>query len=127
MKKEELRIGNYVIIDNRNEIVFEILKDGVMAAESIKEIPKFHKYNELIKVPLNDWWLYEFGFETEDTPNEFVIVLGYDFGEFIINKADWYYLKEGRLDVSCDSVHFLQNLYYFTTGNELEENLSNSI
>ena len=128
MKKNELRIGNWVL--NKR------YKSGyVMQIESIGEfgvnielgydgrspiIEDDCSFNECNPIPLTEEWLLKFGFEKTDSHGDFEYLIGrysYFRGSFYIADCD-----ECGESVEVQHVHQLQNLYFALTGEELTIN-----
>ena len=111
MEAKELRIGNYY--------------DGVRGIEQLtnaESLQEIESYPEKFKpIPLTEEWLLKFGLEFEDDLSQFIKVLGYDFGEFILHPLvrGGYLFSEGSIDKYIEHVHQLQNLYFALTGEEL--------
>jgi hypothetical protein len=128
MTSNELRIGNYVEIDNPKH--WSNLKDIPVCVNAISCDNFFDDYqtisvknnndltyNQLIKfikpIPLTEEWLGKLGFIRNEkdmflfTKNMDLIILGCE--------NDYNGLWHGRIE----SVHQLQNLYYALTNEEL--------
>lgn len=126
MTANELRVGNYVEIDQypNNRVVVEI-KDGSSIDQAIKFNAK--------PIPLTEEWMLSFGFESSlddpectgtETPN----------GEYGIIRTEQMSLEimfgftnDGSILVDLndspfklDYIHQLQNLYFALTGEELK-------
>lgn len=134
MQKEELRIGNFVILDNPMHRPCESGKTHkvVGISEKSAHIMRIHdnlmedyygQFYEFIKpIPLTEEWLLNFGFkkhsefnffEKEIKPNKNFIV------DYSMQSKD-YFLCDTDIDTSIKCVHQLQNLYFALTGEELE-------
>ena len=138
MNAKELRLGNYVLINNPKSHP-NLLKQPVQVVgiQSRKEISfpnsnysisveidvynGFSQFNEFIKpIPLTENWLSKFGFVKEDENN------------FILHQNNIYFRVHRNLitgEFMCKlvnnysflikSVHNLQNLYFSITNREL--------
>lgn len=117
MKAEELRIGNYVLNPNNNEV-------HKCTIETISDIQNGYLKRE--PIPLTEEWLLRFGFE-KDRYN-FIINFGFDFcveyyyadniySFWIYTDDDWHCILN-----EIKYVHSLQNLIYALTGQELTLN-----
>lgn len=131
MEVNELRIGNYlaahhfnfvlskvdVIFENEIRCVFlEKQNDGTVSVMSV--------INEFKPIPLNEKWLFEFGFEQKKYSEGIEFIKrgfrlwkgnNWDFFEFSI--SDKY--DEEYYNVTVKFVHQLQNLYFALAGEEL--------
>ena len=133
MKASELRIGNYVHLQNDawdeyKNIPMSVTgveitgpdkyfpeSDSVINLEIKGSIHTFNQCNEfVIPIPLTEEWLERFGFENNEKTAEH-------------NKFIWFKNHigvSGMLGVvkpvECKYVHQLQNLYFALTGEELK-------
>ena len=138
MNAKELRLGNYVLIDNpkshpnllnqpvqvvviqlRNDISFPNSNASISVEIDIHN--GFSQFNEFIKtIPLTEQWLLKCGFSKEDENN------------FILHQNNIYFRVHRNLisgEFMCKlvnnysflikSVHNLQNLYFSITNVEL--------
>jgi len=128
MEASELRIGNYVMIDDgRND-------GDIIRITGTNTINGGHVYDEdgdifgcdMIKpIPLNEQWLIDFGFEKIN--DHIFQCRGFEYShlftkmafhlsnmEFIIVLNDY-----DGFEVEVKYVHQLQNLYFALTGEEL--------
>lgn len=118
IKPEELRIGNYVMAKDQNNVWFNW------------QIGNYEELNpDIIKhrkpLPLTEIWLREFGFEYEDlgddspyerhkSPHDEYFTIWEFNGEYwLIDYTD------NELPPEVTSIHQLQNIHYFITGKEL--------
>ena len=120
MKANELRIGNYLEIDQYpNDRVIVQIEKGADIDQCLKLNPK--------PIPLTEEWLLKFGFEflsNELGVNFYQIQVGIDFivfskeGHWSISsgKSAWYMDRNFK---SPKYAHQLQNLYFALTGKEL--------
>jgi len=130
MEAKELRIGNYVIVDNPKH--HPSLKKEVSVITSVSEESvgiqcdvELHYYDigqrlVFIKpIPLTEEWLIKFGFVYDENTGFFRSVV---FGRIYIDNGRHTFCfcnKNGILKV-VEYVHQLQNLYFALTGEELE-------
>ena len=116
MKANELRIGNWVAINERQ---FQTNLDGIKTA------------HRLDPIPLTEEWLERFGFNQFDE-SDFFIPLDSDKSLILMNvRGYWYpriqqeaemshqYIQEVNLNY-VKHVHQLQNLYFALTREELQ-------
>jgi hypothetical protein len=115
----ELRLSNLVYDDNGIDCkIISILPDCVLLDDCGEERAIYTKYLE--HIPLTKEWLLKFGFQTDkitywrgvDNP----IQIGAFLSEF---RMCWKGSLSQHLKRKIESVHHLQNLWYFTTGQEL--------
>lgn len=118
MKKQELRIGNYLELPMRDEkvvIVDEVSKDGFIICDVTSNEWPIRDYRP---IPLTEQWLKEFGFEIYKDDSSYTATL-VDFkiwkGQF--DKLHIWQYPFYHTDILY--VHQLQNLYFALTGNEL--------
>ena len=145
IKAEELRLNNYVTIDNPNYHLK--LKDVVLSVTGIspntwrgksthavslehirqEENKYYETFSQSIKyiepIELTEEWLIKFGFEYEykTGPQEKQYSLKCDNGELLVHfdKMAEFGMLLLLDDVELKSVHQLQNLYFALTGFEL--------
>lgn len=116
MKAQELRIGNYVKVENDYEIItaIDIDKARCLLSNKIAKYGIEQKYEYINPITLTEKWLVKFGF----TKNSY---MGFNWYEK--NKVDVYINEDGSFenygDAKVDYVHQLQNLYFALTGEEL--------
>jgi hypothetical protein len=139
----ELRLGNYVIVDNHKyhpdlkDIPLKVISvsDSRNNQHSIglnlifKDKPPFYgtyaqwdKY--IIGIPLTEQWLFDFGFKYNGWNYDFEI---YRFHAQGRNGEEFYntefYIKRGTehvlISFNIKTVHQLQNIYFALTGKEL--------
>ena len=109
MKATELRLNNYIQHKDGVETVYSLLNiAGFQINDSFKD-------SNFSGIPLNEEWLYKFGFEPlyfkDNTELSFWTINGSGF----LNKD----FKLIYFDVQINHVHQLQNLYFALTGEEL--------
>ncbi len=126
MEAKELRIGNILnaVVSNGveiftfNEIVaHELTKDGMKDEKGFR-----FPYDTIVGIPLNEWWLLEFGFERSKG-----VIQNENDKIYRLRDSDdeSFYISFGDNSMICidgfgglhyvDYVHELQNLY-FTLG-----------
>lgn len=115
MKANELRLGNWVKGDLGKPYQFE-LSDFYDWWEDYNS----HEFGDHIHpVPLTEEWLLKFGLGYDNITywkDEIMIAPNKD-GVFNV----WYHtLSYGKLYITIQYVHQLQNLYFALTGQELE-------
>lgn len=121
IKPEELRVGNLVNVLSESDNILlptgQTIKISEITWEGVTEIlPKREKniklnYRNIDPIPLNEDWLFKFGFERE---GQVIgrLRLDTDFGISIIDF--------NNLPNHCKYVHQFQNLYFVLTGEELK-------
>lgn len=128
MKPQELRIGNYVLTPNGEEMITNF----------IKSVCQFNDHdcwsaNVIKPIPLKEEWLLNFGFEkivfdSEETGYGINYVLNLNSKTKIVFEDDMSFGVENSLidthwlELDFDKfegVHELQNLYYVLTKKEL--------
>lgn len=111
MKKNELRIGNYVEIDQYpNDRIITEIENGIDIDGCIKLNPK--------AIPLTEEWLVKFKFEGLEKDCRTFFRTFFKNGKFKVelsNGGNVYYNR----NIFISSVHQLQNLYFALTGEEL--------
>lgn len=136
IKANELRIGNYILINSKISKIFNVSDEGVnMVIDTLGHFPinEFEKLSDCTAIPLTPEILEKCGFK-RDT----VYFYRYSIGSFNIHKtlkdfkkAD---TKENRcfrlaldlgefLKTEIQYLHQLQNLYFALTGEELNVKL----
>lgn len=123
MKASELRIGNYVLLDDKG--VYQI--DSGHDIEEIDSFPFDNPYCQ--GVPLTEQWLKDFGFKPRGAGflinTNRITALRLDSTSFILDENTRFYvtLHHGKDIVHSKKikyVHQLQNLYFALTGEELK-------
>lgn len=139
MKATELRIGNYITIENNDSwkelskipmVVFrtEFCNDelfpnstGAISCASISFPPNnYHQYDEFIQpIPLTEEWLVKFGFENKAHLG--MCLADYSNGriEFLDNKIFLMGADDERIGNEIQFVHQLQNIYFILTSEQL--------
>lgn len=115
MKVTELRIGNYVEVNNYKTIQLEnVHNKGCTIGD------EQYLISMLRPIPLDDEWLIKFGFEGA--------LLDYSFGKLnvclkdprgVYKRGRTYYNNWSILEKQPEYVHELQNLFFVLTGEEL--------
>lgn len=127
MKANELRIGNLVLGLDNNVIKATTIEVGVVRCYDIEfenkggnDYPEFME--DLKPIQLTEEWLVKFEFDKNT------------YSEYHLDKIDFpFYYKDGKInispggmadgtfgiDITCEYVHKLQNLYFALTGEEL--------
>lgn len=140
MKAEELRIGNYIIYEATTHIVSAIGRSGIYSwwvkdGEPVIEYclkyaggvqvedPYFDQINNYEPMLITEEWLLKLGFEksTLDEDNTW-LNLRYRYLNFSSDESVEFkkvYLTVNKMDIICEHVHELQNLYFALTGEEL--------
>lgn len=113
MKANELRIGNYVTLNNDVKIVNgNLIKEQQQSEMIIREI-----YLEPIQ--LTEEWLLKFGFAWRGL-NEKFLTKYTPCGKAVVNSKNGFFKLAGvTIEVEIKFVHQLQNLYFALTGEEL--------
>ena len=111
MKANELRIGNWIMIDPHNspQQVCDVMCDCV----NTENVQGAH-YGLVDAIPLTEEWLFNFGFKYRAIGTEFV---GHNMilHNWILDRG---YVLWGV--VKLKHVHQLQNLYFALNGEELK-------
>ena len=126
IKAEELRLGN-LVYDTSGKV-------NTINLDAFKYLLSYGGTDicQVKPIPLTEEWLLKFGFEFKNTPRE------YGWLKSVLNREIcWCHSKEislefksGQydeytntlLDIDCQYVHQLQNLYFALTGEELKIN-----
>lgn len=140
MKAQELRIGNYVKINN--EVWYEF-KDKPMQVTGISEYKdesfpnsqhtvnlkyfnlSFGQFEEFIDpIEITDEWLERFGFkmlnfDSYDHDGYIILYLQCGFFKFCLDLSNNFSTVEGKGLPVIKYVHQLQNLFFAITGHEL--------
>ena len=120
MKANELRIGNFIKINN--EIVEGI---GYGVISDLYQLNKglTNDYLKLLKhepIPLNEKWFLKFGFSIIYESTYYLPKFSdFDVYKYDGNKCKLIYSPSIDLDCCFEYVHQLQNLYFALTGEEL--------
>jgi hypothetical protein len=110
MKKQELRIGNFVSHEGAIKKiasieVFDLCFLYYAGYNACVDIP------DIQPIPLNDEWCKKLGLDVYEAniENEYIMI------NRLINPVRYYYQN-----TELKTVHQLQNLYFALTGNELK-------
>lgn len=123
---QELRLGNYVKVDNNIEKVFVITEDHISIEDSLT---CYVKYSGVYGIPLNEEILAKCGFEKDSWMNPGFrknLFSCHDLHiKFNQTTEKWntgieYLESTSWFDKHPQYLHQLQNLYFAITGNELE-------
>jgi hypothetical protein len=118
MKANELRIGNYSLIDGQKiGRVVEIRENYLKVSYKVDEQKRVSliDIDRLKTIALTEEWLVKFGFE--------FINHSFRLHKFCINlKENEFYILTETHRVFLKYVHQLQNLFFALTGQELEIN-----
>lgn len=115
----DLRIGNFILFSEDSSVfeVKEITETGLSVKNEIEEI--WIDIFQFEPIPLTEEWLIKFGFKEKDRiyKNDRIEINMGNHGTVIIIGANGGYSipVQGK----GYSVHWLQNLYYALTGEEL--------
>jgi len=130
MKSTELRIGNYIQVNNGSNYtgigtVATMSNTGEENDVAYYDDNGLYEYTDLRlfePIPLTEDWLLKFGFEREKTDNYMYKIIEdetrfavYLNGDFMLG----YSYEWGGKDKCLKHVHQLQNLYFALTGEEL--------
>ena len=136
MKANELRIGNFVGLQNKGEIlkvkaISEDVEGGfIVKTQTVQGISGRvgpNPLSELSPIPLTEEWLFKF--KLKKLKGSFMMYIGDNELEYRINDSELaIWGADGSTEghnfrVKIDYVHQLQNLYFALTGEELEINL----
>lgn len=127
LKASELRIGNFVKEEKRQDTYLCILSLGIggegrsgICVSQFPDTGESWKNAELsfIGIPLTEEWLVRLGFDKYSQLRREEFMLDYFDGKIIINaySSDD---NEGAISTNIKHVHQLQNLYFALTGEEL--------
>ena len=119
MNIKELRIGNFVVAENKGWAVgsIDFFKNEIVLYNiNMLAIRKTFKLDELNPIPVTDDWLYEFG--VKDYAEDGSYHYFYNFSDNHIFEID----SNGQSNpvVECKYIHELQNAWLMLNGKELE-------
>lgn len=124
MKAQELRIGNWVMFDNR---IFQI--DSIAIVFPTLNTDEFGigvvDWNNIKPVTLTEEWLLRFGFSSKyKSCHTKWNILGFDLDQKSDENDDGNKIPQEQVfyfnyQYDIKSVHQLQNLYFALTGEEL--------
>lgn len=114
MKKEELRIGNFVQVNSEAKTVTAV---GFEAITSNTNFPyEYHKYNDVEPIKLNQSLLKDFGFKKDVGKNDLPIMR---LGGLYVYLDDFTFTYLGNILAGEGYVHQLQNIYFVINGVDL--------
>ena len=131
IKTNELRIGNFVSINNGFEmLVHSIFQNGTVYLDFIPPLINEgdiweEDYKDLIAIPLTEEWLLKAGFKEIKFLNEYLVQeKGYKYLDMIIRYGvfdghKFLFDFANEKCVNLKYVHQLQNLYFSLCGEEL--------
>lgn len=122
IKANELRIGNWVKVENDFERVDNILEDGAYCYLSKEAESVFQPYSFINPIPLTEEWLLKMGFDEIDIEENKNNVRVFHLNGIYCNTLYGVYYYTHLLK-QIQYVHQLQNLYFALTGEELEVKL----
>ncbi len=119
MESKELRIGNWIQLENYDKYQvephhFQLNEDGY---SEVLDISK--------SIPLTEEWLDKFGFEKTEDPEDLYYTIIFDEianYKFIVNRKlafGLFTFRHPEFITQIQYVHQLQNLYFALTGEEL--------
>ena len=116
MKKEDLRIGNYV---KGLEVGIVRTIGNACAFKTPTSTVKIYA-EDLEPIPLTEEWLFKFGFEPNRIyTQERVFEIGDGWFQLTKESKDQWALGNEQTYLAIKHVHQLQNLYHALTGKEL--------
>lgn len=130
MKVNELRIGNYIKYNGTHEELGYIseIQSHLYPLNQNKigineRIDIYYSIEKLKPIKITKEWLLKFGFSESnlDEDNSW-LNLKYRFLNFSSDESVFFnkvYLSINKMDIICNYVHELQNLYFALTGKEL--------
>lgn len=127
MKAKELRVNNIVKFIKPVHVqlghIFDVKNNYVILWSYGIHLIDCDENTNVEPIPLTEEWLLKFGFvkSSEDSDNAW-LNLRYRFLNFSSDESVEFkkvFLNVNKMDVVCDYVHQLQNLYFALTGEEL--------
>jgi hypothetical protein len=115
MKKQDLRIGNYISDINANKSFYAEVKKLEYSSCTYGWFSS--RYADLKPIPLTEEWLLSLGFDKKGNKGKIQIILKGKLGYF---DGRTYFNSWAILEHQPTYVHELQNLYYALTGEELK-------
>jgi len=113
MSAKELRIGNYVTLNNDIKIVNgNLIKEQEQSEMIIGEI-------YLEPIPITEEWLFKFGFLKDLDNDIYLNINAYAFLYWQNDRVELLDDDNNFMISYCKYVHQLQNLYFALTGEEL--------
>ena len=127
MKSTELRIGNFVKVENDYEIIQGLHGHEALCALDIKLFDTFgvwQNYKDIQSIQLTEKWLIKFGFKkwgsyTNLWKRYSTTNCTVRSDASAISRNNCYFILNEDYRVDIEFVHQLQNLYYALTGDEL--------
>lgn len=121
MNKQELRIGNYVMYDNKLVYIAEILKNGVRIYDG-NGFDKITPYECIEPIVIDEHYLEKLGLGSSKV--SFFIIWSKDGKNYFGDDISIY--KNGNVFyniteiIKLDYIHQIQNLYYLLNNKELK-------
>lgn len=118
--KKDLRIGNYIMYDNRYFQIYSI-SDEFPTLNTIEFGIGVVDWNNISPIPITEELLVKCGFEQDDELDyRFRLGIKHD-PDFITYDLDdnMYSIHDSWINTTIKSLHQLQNLYYALTKQEL--------
>ena len=111
MEAKELRIGNWVLVENDHETIKAITQTAFLCVLDGKGDGYMQLHKDVYPIPLTEEWLIKFGFERWNDVYNFY------------HKLNGVEIENGNIYVGHGNeikyVHQLQNLYFALTNKEL--------
>ena len=127
MKANEIRIGNYIGVEEVDlNSGSEIISSYQCNLNDIAEIERGNVRNRYSPIPLTEEWLLKLGFSATSHLHNFYHEdnMYFQIMSTIRNtqtgERSGFYFDSDGFDLKLDHVHQLQNLYFALTGEELE-------
>ena len=129
MEAKELRIGNWVLVENDHETIKAITQTAFLCVLDGKGDGYMQLHKDVYPIPLTEEWLIKFGFKKE---NNTIYSISDKLSSSEVGK--WYFFKNENnsftphikrenkfswIGKEIKYVHQLQNLYFALTGEEL--------
>lgn len=123
MNSNELRIGN-LVHGPRQNAVYPIVEISKLSAHiQFDDGDEWFGCDQLHSIPITEEWLLRFGFKREDEFSCILLSIN-SILRFQENAHGQVALTDNRsieqLNIRCESIHQLQNLYFALTGTELK-------
>ena len=131
MEAKELRIGNWVLVENDHETIKAITQTAFLCALDGKGDGHMQLHKDVYPIQLTEEWLIKFGFKKENN-TIYSISDKLSFNEV----GRWHFFKNENnsftphikrenkfswIGKEIKHVHQLQNLYFALTGEELNK------
>lgn len=124
MKKEELRIGNWVVDTTCGVVTVDLVGYNIIGINTNGSSSTQTSFGNIQPIPLTEEWLLRFGFEENQIEvklphsewhTEGCLTVHADGGCSLLN-----YTWEAEIELNpVQYIHQLQNLYFALTGQEL--------